>query len=164
MGRGKRAMLMTSLSPWTADERSAVQGMMESTYRTFSARVAAGRRLPPEQVEPLARGRVWTGAAAVERKLVDQLGDLEAALAWAREAGKVDAGADLEVYPPDATLIDYLQSLGSVRLPLGLSAVAAEVEQHLGRAAGGAVTRIFRQALRFADEPVQTVFFDPRAE
>jgi protease-4 len=163
MGRGKRATMMTSLSPWTDDERGAVQAMMEATYRTFTARVATGRKLAPAEVEPLARGRVWTGAAASKRRLVDELGDLEAALAWARTAGKVDAGRDLEVYPPDATLIDYLQSIGGVRLPLGLAAVAAEVEERLGGAAGRAVNRLFRQALRFSAEPVQTVFFDPRA-
>ncbi len=45
-----------------------------SIYADFTKKVAEGRKLPLEQVEQLARGRVWTGADAKERGLVDELG------------------------------------------------------------------------------------------
>ena len=47
--------------------------------------MAEGRDLSDKEIEAIARGRVWTGAQAVERGLVDELGDLHAAAARARE-------------------------------------------------------------------------------
>jgi protease-4 len=114
MGRGKRATMMASLAPWTDDERAAIRRSMEEVYRVFVGRVAAGRGKQPAEIEPIAQGRVWTGAKAKELGLVDELGGLDAALAAARQLGKVDAATDLEVYPPAPTLRDLLQGLGEM--------------------------------------------------
>ena len=47
-------------------------------------RVARGRKLTPEAVDAVGGGRVWTGAQALEQGLVDELGDLRAAIKKAR--------------------------------------------------------------------------------
>jgi protease-4 len=120
VGRGKRATMMASLGPWSDDERGAVRTAMESVYRTFVGRVAAGRGKPPEEIEKIAQGRVWTGAHARELGLVDEIGGLDAALAEARKLAKVDAATGLEVYPPAPTLRDLVVGLGDVHAPLGL--------------------------------------------
>ena len=44
-----------------------------------------GRGRPPEALAPYAQGRVWTGEQALERGLVDRLGDERVALAWLSE-------------------------------------------------------------------------------
>jgi protease IV len=160
MGRGKRALMWSALSPWNADERAAVQQMMQSIYDVFLDRVASGRGKQPADIHPLAQGRVWTGKAALERGLVDEIGGLQAALAFARAEGKVGERVPLEVYPPEPTLLDFLSSFGQASLPLGLDAAVAQVEHHLGRAAGRTAARLLRQALRFEREPVQTVWLD----
>src|SRR5690606_33691783 len=77
MGRGKHATLMASLAPWSEDEKRLIRGHMEAIYNTFVARVAAGRKMTPAQVQPLAQGRVWTGEKAKELGLVDELGGLD---------------------------------------------------------------------------------------
>jgi len=123
MGRGKRATMMASLSPWTDDERATIRRSMEDVYKVFLGRVAAGRGKPVEQIEPLAQGRVWTGAKAKALGLVDEIGGLDAALAEAKRLGGVDAAADLELYPPTPTLRDLLHGLGGLAaLPFGLGA------------------------------------------
>lgn len=114
MGRGKRATMMASLSPWTDDEKAAIRRTMEDVYRVFVGRVAAGRGKRVEQIEPIAQGRVWTGAKAKELGLVDELGGLDAAIAEAKRLGGVDAASDLEVYPPAPTLRDLLQGFGGL--------------------------------------------------
>jgi protease IV len=125
VGRGKRATMTTSLGPWNADERAAVQGTMEGVYRAFVARVADGRGKTPEAVHAIAQGRVWTGSQARELGLIDQIGGLDAALAEARKLAKVDASVGLEIYPPAPTLRDMLAGFGQVQAPFGAAAPTA---------------------------------------
>jgi protease-4 len=71
------------LSPTRAlapEEHAILEREIDGYYRTFVGVVARGRRRPFEEVEPLARGRVWSGADAHARGLVDRLGGLDAAL------------------------------------------------------------------------------------
>ncbi|HAY09145.1 MAG TPA: signal peptide peptidase SppA, partial [Thauera sp.] len=73
------------LDPVAAD---AMQLSIEHGYRRFLETVARARGMTPDEVDAVARGRVWTGAAAAELGLVDQLGGLQAAVdAAARRAG-----------------------------------------------------------------------------
>lgn len=72
--------LNKKLSP---EELQVIQGEVDQIYTQFKERVAAGRGLTGEQVERLARGRVWTGADAVNIGLVDKIGGLEDAIAFA---------------------------------------------------------------------------------
>src|SRR5690606_21014315 len=71
-----------------------VQAVIEKGYRDFTGKVAQARGRSIEQVDEVARGRVWTGAQAKERGLVDALGGLDAALA--------DAAARAKLGKPDA--------------------------------------------------------------
>jgi len=59
-------------------------------YGLFTKRVANGRNLTIEQVEEIAQGRVWTGNDALQRGLVDELGDLDLALKYAAEAAEIE--------------------------------------------------------------------------
>jgi protease-4 len=95
--RGERAQLTSLAKPWSDLERQAVERQVETFYRTFVDRVAEGRKLPREQIEPLAAGRVWTGRQAHERRLVDRLGSLEDALSLARERAGLGPGDHVEV-------------------------------------------------------------------
>jgi protease-4 len=83
--------------PWTAEQRAKVSGQMDRIYEDFVARVARGRDLPPARVREIAKGRVWTGAQALQLGLVDQLGGLEEAIAKARELAKIPADARIRL-------------------------------------------------------------------
>jgi protease IV len=161
MGRGKRALLWSSLAVWNADERSAVQALMQGVYDSFVARVAEGRKKPVADVRAVAEGRVWTGAAAAQRDLVDRIGGLEDALAAARSLAGVKDTAPLEVYPPPPTLLDLLGDLGSSSLPLSLDRAASEAIRSLGPRESTAVVGLYRQLAGFATNPVQTALLWP---
>jgi protease-4 len=120
MGRGKRATMDASLGPWKDDERALVRSRMEDVYRVFVGHVADGRHKTPDEVQPIAQGRVWTGTRARELGLIDEIGGLDAALAEARKLAAVDAKVPLEIYPPAPTLRDVVASFGEVSAPLGL--------------------------------------------
>jgi protease-4 len=83
--RGEHADLRSSARPWTADERALVERQIAAFYDAFKLRVADGRRLPADAVERVAQGRVWTGAQAKERGLVDRLGTFADAVERAME-------------------------------------------------------------------------------
>ncbi|MGE0868953.1 MAG: signal peptide peptidase SppA [Kofleriaceae bacterium] len=126
MGRGKHATMMASLAPWRDDEKAVIMSSMEAVYRAFVGRVADGRHKKPEDVLPIAQGRVWTGTKAKELGLVDAIGGLDAAIAEARTLGKVDADVGVEVFPPAPTLRDVLSSFGQVHAPFGLGTTGVE--------------------------------------
>ncbi|HEX5145077.1 MAG TPA: signal peptide peptidase SppA [Mycobacterium sp.] len=86
--------------PFTAEQQAQVQAEADLSYDDFVARVAEGRTMSVEAVDAIARGRVWTGADAAERGLVDELGGLRTAIRRA----KVLAGYDADT---KAKIIDY---------------------------------------------------------
>jgi protease IV len=69
-----------------------IQSVIEKGYRDFTGKVAAARGRSVEQVDEVARGRVWSGAQAAERGLVDAQGGLRAAIADAATRAELDEG------------------------------------------------------------------------
>jgi protease IV len=67
-----------------------IQAVIEKGYRDFIGRVADARGKTAEQVDGIARGRVWSGKQALERGLIDKLGGLDAAVASAAKRAKLD--------------------------------------------------------------------------
>lgn len=78
--RGARAGLLSGAAPLSEDERTALMRDLEAVYRTFVRVVAQGRKMKVDEVEPLARGRVYTGEDAKAAGLVDVLGGFDVAL------------------------------------------------------------------------------------
>ena len=87
---GKHKDMGSPARPLTAEERAILQGVINDAYEQFVAAVAAGRRLPVDQVKPLADGRIYTGSQALKLKLVDAIGDSEDAVALAAKLGKIE--------------------------------------------------------------------------
>ena len=81
--------------PLTEFQYTKLQEMVVKTYDDFTKRVAEGRGLRQTYVDSIGQGRVWAGADAIELGLVDQLGDLEDAIAYAAE--KANLGNDYKV-------------------------------------------------------------------
>jgi len=106
--RGAMAGLYSETTPFSEEERAWVRRDMGEAYTRFKARVAEGRGLAEEQVEKIARGRVWTGAQAHEVGLVDKLGDFETALAMAKELAGLKPEREytvVQVRPPRHVLL-----------------------------------------------------------
>ena len=75
--------------PFNAEEREALQTHINNGYKLFVKRCADGRGMTTEAIEKIAEGRVWTGAAAKELGLVDELGGLDKALEIAAESADI---------------------------------------------------------------------------
>jgi protease-4 len=68
-----------------------IQSVIDHGYAQFIGKVAAARGSTPEAIDKIARGRVWSGAQAKERGLVDELGGLAAAQAEAAKLARLPA-------------------------------------------------------------------------
>ena len=66
-----------------------IQAVIDKGYRDFVGRVAAARGKPAQEIDAVARGRVWSGRQALDRGLVDKLGGLDDAIAAAAERAKL---------------------------------------------------------------------------
>ena len=130
--RGAMAGLYSEMVPFSEEERASIRRDMGETYARFKARVAEGRGMTEEQVEEIARGRVWTGDQACEIGLVDALGDFQTALAAAKELAGLEPEEEytiVDVRPPRHDLLprSFGEASGSVAGGLGavLDAVGA---------------------------------------
>ncbi|WP_221088265.1 S49 family peptidase [Deinococcus aquaedulcis] len=88
-----RALMYSAARPYSDEERGHVEKGIVEVYDRFTTRVAEGRKLSKERVNELGRGRIWSGRDALERGLVDELGDLRTGLARARELAGLPEGA-----------------------------------------------------------------------
>lgn len=73
---GPHANFYAATTRWTAEELEKVDRDIEAAYRDFVTKMAEARRLPYDQLEQVAQGRVWTGRQARDASLVDHLGGL----------------------------------------------------------------------------------------
>ncbi|MBW2476630.1 MAG: signal peptide peptidase SppA [Deltaproteobacteria bacterium] len=95
--------------PMSEADKAILQAMIDDVHQQFVESVAAGRELDESIVRDLADGRIFTGRQAMNLGLVDELGNLEAAIRRAAELGGIDGEPDV-VYPaePKPKLIDFL--------------------------------------------------------
>ncbi|MBK9365486.1 MAG: signal peptide peptidase SppA [Deltaproteobacteria bacterium] len=96
--RGRNAGMYSLSRPMDPIEYAAMDRLIEETYRQFKSRVSEGRGMTMEEVDAVARGRVWSGTDAKEVGLVDELGGLQDAITRA----KLEAGLDAD---DDVTLV-----------------------------------------------------------
>ena len=102
---------LTVSRPKTEAELLIFKKFIDSAYDDFLSRVAEGRNLPLEEVKAIAGGRVWSGAQALEHKLVDEIGGLlDTINAVAKEATLVGDYHILE-YPGFKSFSEKLEEM-----------------------------------------------------
>ena len=119
-------------APFTPEQHTRVEAEADLFYTDFVQRVADGRGMTVEAVDAIARGRVWTGADAAERGLVDELGGLRTAVRRAKVLAGLDAEAKVRIIGyPGSSLRDRLRPKASSQpaaasLPQAVAAVLTD--------------------------------------
>jgi protease-4 len=139
--RGPMAGLFNLWRPWTPEEQKAAQAWSDAFYEDFIGAVSASRHLPRDQVDAVARGRIWSGEDALQRHLVDRMGGLLDAVDAARERAHLSRTEDVALVEYGAphglfqslggepgVLAGWLGVTASPQMPEGLQALARSLE------------------------------------
>ena len=124
-------------TPFTPEQRAHREAEADLFYADFVERVAQGRNLTTEAVDAVARGRIWTGADALDRGLVDELGGLRTAVRRAKVLAGLDEDTEVRVVSfPGSSLLDIVRPRASSQ------PAAASVPDALGALLGRSVAGI----------------------
>jgi protease-4 len=132
------AAVFSATRPFDEGQRARFQESLQHFYDGFVERVATGRNETIESLEPHCRGRVWTGASALERKLVDREGDLFDAVERARVLSGLHVGGFQPRYltagPPQTLVAKLVQAaMREMRPRMGSAAVFRGLERLAAR-------------------------------
>lgn len=107
---GREADVYSIYREFTPEEKANLKNKIQIIYQQFLERVSTSRNLPIEEVDRIGKGRVWTGHQALELKLVDELGGLDAAIKMAKKLSGIpqDQEVKLVVWPKKRKFMDLL--------------------------------------------------------
>lgn len=104
--------------PMSKQAKAILQSSIENTYSRFIQLVADGRETSTDNIEKIAKGRIWTGQQALEMGLVDKLGGLNDAVNVAAELAGI---SEFEVFYPTRLLSPYEQFIQEISQNVSLS-------------------------------------------
>ncbi|WAT19173.1 signal peptide peptidase SppA [Aurantiacibacter sp. MUD11] len=129
------------LAGFTPEADAVLQATTASFYTRFLTLVSEARGISMERADELGQGRVWDGGAARQLGLVDQFGDLDAAIAWAAERAELEEGEyQVRYLGSDAPKYDTLLA----QLLLGGSDAQEEARDVAGIFAGQQMAQLHR--------------------
>lgn len=116
LARGRFADIDTVTAPLNDAQRVKLRAEIELFYKSFVEKVASARKRNYDVIEPLAQGRVWTGAQAKQNGLVDEIGGIDRAIEMAKERAKIAASEKVTLvpYPPRRTIWQLLMDRGEL--------------------------------------------------
>jgi protease IV len=117
--------------PTSPEARAAIEAIVMDSYAWFKALVQSRRHLDGEQLDRVADGRVFTGRQAFDLKLVDELGDERAAVAWLAKARGIDVNTPVRDWQMRSRFSDFsfLHPAAALFEVIGLSAIGRSIEQ-----------------------------------
>ncbi|PKP80660.1 MAG: signal peptide peptidase SppA [Alphaproteobacteria bacterium HGW-Alphaproteobacteria-18] len=134
-------------SAFTETQEAEIKAMLKRGYDRFLGAVGEGRGMTYDEVNEVARGRVWTGEAALEAGLVDELGTFMDAIEKAKELAGIEADVKprLAFYPRRKSGFEALEGL------FGVSAETARAAAVISTIAGDERTQALLEELAAAD-------------
>lgn len=104
---------------WSEREMEVAEMQVKNIYLDFKKGVAEGRDMTMEEVEKIARGRVYTGQDAIGVGLVDEIGDLKQAIATAAELANIE-DYKLKEFPEEKDFYQQIKEMMSMRTDLAV--------------------------------------------
>jgi protease IV len=106
----ENATLYSDQQNFTPAQRAYFQKSLQETYANFLHGVAEGRKMTVEDVDKIAKGRVWSGTQAKRLGLVDELGGFDRAIAVAKELAHIPATTAVQLVrlPAEKTLFEQI--------------------------------------------------------
>jgi protease IV len=104
------ATLFSAQQDFTPAQQAYIERSMHETYDAFVKGVAAGRKMSPEAVDKIGKGRVWSGSQAKDLGLVDELGGTDRAIEVAKQLAHIPASDSVRIVrlPEEKTFFEQL--------------------------------------------------------
>ena len=118
--------------PTSPEARAALASVVMDSYEWFKKLVRDNRKMDPATLEKVADGRVFTGRQAIELKLIDEIGNEKAAVAWLAKEKKVDPATPVRDYrlKPRIGDLPFLHVAAAATLDaIGLTGVAQRLQE-----------------------------------
>lgn len=118
--KADNADLFSMQSHFTEEQKKIIEENLNEFYKVFINKAAEGRKLTPEEIDKVGRGRVWTGKQALNIKLIDMIGGLNDAIELAKKKAKIPAAekVNLIIYPKRKSFIKALLELDDITATL----------------------------------------------
>lgn len=118
--------------PTSPEARAAIESLVKDSFDWFRGMVGNRRHLEGADLDRVSDGRVFTGRQAIGVKLVDELGDEKAAIAWLASQKQIDPDTPVRDYPLDSRITDlpflHVATVGLLDAA-GLTSLARRLEQ-----------------------------------
>lgn len=139
---GGRATMWSQIRDFPPGAEEKFSRILDAIYEDFTTKLSRGRSLSKEQVDAVARGRVWSGADAHANGLVDTIGGYSTAVAEVKRALSLAPGESINLidFPKPRSRLERVVSLLTERAELPLGQTAA-LMQTLGRRFGLSLDR-----------------------
>lgn len=114
----KYAAMYSDYSPFTPAEREKVTQEIREMYKEFVRVVSDNRGMPPEKVNAIGEGRVWSGKAAMDLKLIDRFGGIDDAVDEAKKLARIPSAekVGVRIYPQKRSLLDLIFDLTGAKI------------------------------------------------
>ncbi|BAY28210.1 signal peptide peptidase SppA, 67K type [Nostoc carneum NIES-2107] len=126
---GRYADSQTVSRPKSPEELALYQRSVNRIYNMFLNKVSQGRKLPGTRVAEIAQGRVWSGTAAKEIGLVDEIGGLSAAIEYAAKQAKLGKDWQVKEYPQNSSFEERFFGISTQEARSVLGIPKAQVKQ-----------------------------------
>jgi len=117
--------------PTSPEARGAIESIIKDSYAWFRGLVQDRRHLNDDELQAVADGRVFTGHQGIGLKLVDEIGDERAGIAWLASAKSVDSKLPIRDYQLHSRFGDlpFLHAMAAAALDAaGLSTLARRID------------------------------------
>jgi protease-4 len=108
--RGKNAGIFSLNSKFTDSERKVVRGLISDFYQKFVMKVAESRNRSYDEIDLVARGRVWNGIKGIDISLIDIIGGLDEAINIAKHMANIEDETSVRLiyYPKSRSFFNQL--------------------------------------------------------
>jgi protease-4 len=125
MQRGKNAGIFSLNTKFSDSERIVIQRMIQDFYFKFVTKVAENRNQTYEEIDQVARGRVWHGLQGIKINLIDMIGGLDEAVDMAKVLAGIDVDQTVKLiyYPKSRSVFSQYFNLISLFTEISLNPI-----------------------------------------
>ena len=126
---GENAGVLSVNQKFSPAEQKVFNVSLDRVYKDFTQKVSDARGISLKELDKLARGRVWTGTQAQANGLVDEIGGIDKAVAWAKKLANIGPKSRFSIlyYPKPKTLQEKLAEFMGIEPQIAMNKIISQM-------------------------------------